>query len=143
MGDCCPSSGCDARHPQKRRCPVNGAECSEVSVRTIAHHIREPWGWTPSDEHYYFCDAPDCDAVYFGDDGSVVSKSMLRTRVGAKERDGDALLCHCFGVSRADFEREPSVRDFVVEQTKTGRCSCKTSNPSGRCCLKDFPKPGG
>jgi len=70
-------------------------------------------------------------------------KSMLRTRVVAKEQDGDALLCHCFGVTKADFEREPSARDFVVEQTKAGRCSCQTSNPSGRCCLKDFPKPRG
>jgi hypothetical protein len=29
----------------------------------------------------------------------------------------------------------------VMAQTKAGLCSCDTSNPSGRCCLKDFPKP--
>ena len=28
----------------------------------------------------------------------------------------------------------------IVEQTKNARCSCETSNPSGRCCLKVFPK---
>ncbi len=143
MGDRCSSSWCDAKHPQKRRCPINGTECAEVPTRTVAHHIKEPWNWTPTAERFYFCDDPDCDAVYFGDDGSVVPKSMLRTRAGAKERDGDSLLCHCFGVSRADFDKDPSIRDFVVEQTKAGRCSCETSNPSGRCCLKDFPKPKG
>lgn len=143
MGDCCLPSGCDAKHPQKRPCPVNGAECLEVPVRTIVHHIKEPWNWKPAAGRFYFCDTPGCDAVYFGDDGSVISRSMLRTSAGAKERDGDSLLCHCFGVSRAGFDRDPSVRDFVVEQTRAGRCSCETSNPSGRCCLKDFPKPKG
>ncbi|MHB1428655.1 MAG: putative iron-sulfur cluster-binding metallochaperone [Rhodocyclaceae bacterium] len=143
MGGCCSSSGADVKHPKKRRCPINGAECLEVPTRTITHHIKEPWNWMPTAERFYFCDTPDCDAVYFGDDDSVVFKSMLRTQVGAKGRDGDSLLCHCFGVSRADLDRDPSVRDFVVEQTKAGRCSCETSNPSGRCCLKGFPKPKG
>ena len=143
MSDCCSSSGCDGKHPQKHRCPVNGVEYSEVPARTIAHHIIESWNWTPSARHYYFCDAPDCDVVYFGDDGSIVPKSMLRTRVGTKERTGSGLLCYCFGVSRADFEQNPATRDFVMTQTKAGLCSCETSNPSGRCCLKDFAKPRG
>lgn len=143
MSDCCSSSVGEAKHPQKRRCPANQAECLEVPMRTVAHHIKEPWNWSPTAKRFYFCDALDCDVVYFGDDGSVVSKPMLRTRVGAKERDVDSLLCHCFGVSKADFNRNPSVRDFVVEQTRAGLCSCETSNPSGRCCLKDFRKARG
>jgi hypothetical protein len=112
-----------------------------VPVRTIAHHIKEPWAWVPSAERYYFCDDPDCDVAYFGDDNSVVLKSQLRTRIGVKERTERDLLCYCFGVSRADFERDPAAREFVMAQTRIGACSCETSNPSGRCCLKDFPKP--
>lgn len=141
MGDCCSSSGCDVKHPKKRRCPVSGSECPEVSVRTILHHIKAAWQWTPSAEHYYFCGDADCDVVYFGDDGSLVSRSGLRTRVGQKEQAGDGLLCYCFGVSRADVARQPSIRDFVVEQTRARRCACETRNPAGRCCLKDFPEP--
>ena len=49
------------------------------------------------------------------------------------------MLCYCFGVSRADFDRNPGTKDFVTAQTKAGLCACETSNPSGRCCLKDFP----
>lgn len=124
----------------KGRCPVDGRECSEVSARTIVHHLKEPWGWMPSAAHYYFCDAPDCDVAYFGDDDSVILKSQLRTRIGAKERGEHDLLCYCFGVSRADFARDPATRDFVVAQTRAGACSCETRNPSGRCCLKDFPE---
>ncbi|MFZ1537646.1 MAG: hypothetical protein WAT23_09730 [Chromatiaceae bacterium] len=141
MSSCCSSSGCDSAQPHKGRCPVNGLVYSEVTVRTIAHHIQEPWSWVPSAKHYYFCDAPDCDVAYFGDDNSVVLKTRLRHRVGVKERAEQDLLCYCFGVSRADFERDPATKEFVIAQTKIGACSCETSNPSGRCCLKDFSTP--
>jgi len=133
------SSCCDNPHPKRGRCPVDGLEYAEVSTRTIAHHIRAPWAWVPSAKHYYFCDDPDCEVAYFGDDHSVILKSQLRTRVGMKERGPDDLLCYCFGVSRADFARDPATKEFVVTQTRIGACACETRNPSGRCCLKDFP----
>lgn len=138
MSVCCSSPGCGGKNPKKSRCPVSGNECSEVSVRTIAHHIKASWTWMPSAKHYYFCDDPDCDVAYFGDDGSIVPTSGLRTRIGIKAQNGDDLLCYCFGVSRADFMRNPTTKNFVIAQTKAGLCSCETSNPSGRCCLKDF-----
>ncbi len=139
MSDCC-STSCNTNHPNRRQCPGNGAECSEVSARTISHHIKAAWNWSASVEHYYFCDAPDCDVVYFGEDGSTISKSRLCTRSAAKDQSGDALICHCFGICRDDFARDPDIKDFVVAQTKAGVCSCEIYNPSGRCCLKDFQK---
>jgi hypothetical protein len=143
MNSCCSASGCDNKHPRKHRCPVNGREYAEVSRRTIVHHINESWGWVATAERYYFCDDSECDVAYFGDDDSLILKSQLRTRIGVKEEGGDDLLCYCFGVSKAEFERKPAIKNFVVAQTKAGLCSCNTRNPSGRCCLKDFPKPGG
>lgn len=71
-----------------------------------------------------------------------LSKSALRVITSVKEQDGKAVLCHCFGISRDDFLGDSSVKNFVMEQTKAGCCSCETSNPSGRCCLKDFPRRG-
>ncbi|MCX7193319.1 MAG: hypothetical protein NTY60_06830 [Proteobacteria bacterium] len=137
MSDCCSSPDC---HPNKRRCPVNGLECAEVSHRTIAHHIKHAWQWDDKGQRYFSCDDPDCDVVYFGEDNSVILKSQLRTRAGVKNASEDALLCYCFGVSRADALNNPDIRDFVVTETRLGRCSCETSNPSGRCCLKNFPR---
>lgn len=137
MSDCCSPS---TPHTKKHRCPHNGIEYAEVSARTIAHHIRQSWSWQDLGRRYFFCDDPDCDVVYFGDDDSVILKSQLRTRVGVKEAGDDALLCYCFGISRADALGDPAIRDYVVEKTRQGLCSCETSNPSGRCCLKDFPK---
>jgi hypothetical protein len=141
VNSCCSSSSCNVNSLKKHPCPANGLAYSEVSVKTIVHHLREPWCWTPTGRHYYFCDDPECDVVYFGDDDSVVPKSRLRTRVGAKGQDRNGLLCYCFGVTMADFERNPAIKDFVIAQTKAGGCSCETSNPAGRCCLKDFPRP--
>lgn len=138
MDPCCASSHCDDNHPDKHRCPVNGREYSPVSAPTIAHHLKDGWAWQATAERYYFCDDPACAVVYFGDDGSTILKSQLRTRVGVKEASDDALLCYCFGVSKADFMRNPASKDFVIAQTKAGLCSCAISNPSGRCCLKDF-----
>lgn len=140
MSGCCSSSSCNDTHPNRQRCPVNGHEYLEVSAKTIAHHIAEAWNWKQTATFYYFCDDPSCEVVYFGDDSSTILKSQLRTRLGLKEASDDALLCYCFGISRRDFQSNPATRDFVVAQTKAGRCSCDTSNPSGRCCLKDFPK---
>lgn len=139
MSECCSSIGCNGARRGKQPCPVNGRECSEVSVRTIAHHIAEAWNWRPTAKRYFFCDDPVCEIVYFGDDGSTILKSQLRTPIGVKEAADTGLLCYCFGVSKRDFLRNPATRDFVVAQTKAGQCSCDTSNPSGRCCLKDFP----
>jgi hypothetical protein len=142
MGDCCsPTDQCE-KHPNKLPCPACSAECLEVSARTIAHHIKDSWAWAATANRYFFCADPACEVVYFGDDGSTILKSQLRTNVGVKEQSAHNPLCYCFGVSKADFQRNPATRDYVVAQTKAGLCSCETSNPSGRCCLKDFPKAG-
>lgn len=142
MSDCCTTSGGTCEHPRKQPCPLCGREGAEVATRTMTHHLRKAWAWQPTAARYFFCDDPACAAVYFGDDGSVIRQAELRTRVGSKENDeaGDSLLCYCFGVSKADFRNDPATKDFVIAQTKAARCSCDTSNPSGRCCLKDFPK---
>lgn len=140
MADCCASPNDSAAHTGKRPCPADGTECAEVSAKTITHHIKNSWQWDSKGLRYYFCDSPDCDVVYFGDDGSVILKSQLRTQVGIKEPSADAMLCYCFGITQADARREPAIREFVVTQTKLGRCACDTRNPSGRCCLKDFPR---
>jgi hypothetical protein len=140
MSDCCSTSNCET-NPRKLPCPACSAAGAEIAARTLRLHIRVPWLWSASAGRYFFCEQPDCAVVYFGDDGSLIRKADLRARVGVKEADRDAPLCYCYGVSRADVEREPALRDFVVAATRDGQCACDTRNPSGRCCLKDFPKP--
>lgn len=139
MANCCPTPDDDTAHPRKLACPRNGRQYAEVSAKTIALHIKEPWLWNGANQRYFFCDDPDCDIVYFGENGSLILKSALRTPVGAKDNAADATLCYCYGVSRADALQHPDIRDYVVGQTRQCLCACDTRNPSGRCCLKDFP----
>lgn len=140
MSDCCQSTENKTTHPKKHCCPENGMECVEVSAKTISHHLKQPWKWKDAGIRYFFCPDPDCDAVYFGDDNSIISRSQLRTRVGVKEKSSDTPACYCFGVSKADAINDPGIREYVMAQTKNAQCSCDVSNPSGRCCLKDFPR---
>jgi hypothetical protein len=119
---------------------VNGKEYKGVSRKTILHQIKTPWLWNSRQQNYYFCEDPECDVVYFGQDDSVIRKSELRMKVGIKEKSDDALVCYCFGVTAQDAATIPEVKAFVMGETKGHVCECEARNPSGKCCLKDFPK---
>ncbi len=121
------------------RCPANGREYGAVGLKTIQQQLDQPWNKELHDQAYYFCTDADCDVVYFGQDDSVISKTELRSSVGIKQSTPDRTICYCFGVSHESAANNPSIRDFVIQQTRLFRCSCETRNPSGRCCLKDFP----
>jgi len=138
--ECCDSNISDCNPPKKACCPVNGKEYGAVGVKTILHHLAEPWSKNVKDQSYYYCTDANCDVVYFGQDLSVIPKSSLRTKVGIKDPSPERVVCYCFGVSYVAAENDERAREFVTEMTKQSLCSCETSNPSGRCCLKDFPK---
>jgi hypothetical protein len=126
---------------KKYRCPINGVECMEVTPKTISHQLKEAWKWKEAkDVRYFFCDDSACEVVYFGDDDSVILKGQLNTPVGVKESSNDTLACYCFGVTKADALKDPGIREYVMYQTKHAQCACDIRNPSGRCCLKDFPR---
>lgn len=127
-------------NPKKRSCPSNGLTGTEVSSKTISHHLKHAWKWKDEGSRYFFCTDPDCDVVYFGDDDSIITKAQLRTQVGIKESSDDTPACYCFGISKADAKNDPGIRDYVKAQTKNAQCACDIRNPSGRCCLIDFPR---
>jgi hypothetical protein len=148
MTDCCSSNSEDTKcaNSRKRNCPANGAECSEVAAVTMRHHLKSPWMRPLRTQRYYFCGSPLCDVVYFGEDGVVFTMDDLRGPIGQKQvEDGqphpEKIICYCFGVTQADAQNDPAAKTFVIQQTGEGACACETRNPSGRCCLKDFPKP--
>jgi hypothetical protein len=140
MTDCCTKTENKTVHPKKHCCPVNGLAGAEVSAKTISHHLKEAWKWESKGVRYFFCDDPGCSVVYFGEDDTTIAKAQLRTTVGVKETSNEAPACYCFGVSKADALNDPDIRAYVMSQTRHAQCSCDVSNPSGRCCLKDFPR---
>jgi hypothetical protein len=74
--------------------------------------------------------------VYFGEDDSIIKKALLRTEVGIKEINPDALVCYCFGIFKVESSSK-EIKVLVIENTKK-HVSGTTRNPSGRWCLKDF-----
>lgn len=140
MTECCNSRTSSCDFPKKACCPLNGKEYGSVGIKTVLHHLAEPWSKELKNQSYFYCTDANCDAVYFGQDGSVIAKSALRTTVGVKDSSPERSVCYCFGVSYKAAETDAKAREFVKEMTRQSLCSCETSNPSGSCCLKDFPR---
>lgn len=149
MGNCC-SSGSKQSHepeiPKTACCPADGQSYLYVELRTVLHHLKRPHANHPTTQGYYFCDNPECDVVYFGQDGTVISRHDVRGEIGQKSRGHDRLICYCFGITEGevlgemDHQGGGSAKAFVIEQTRRHNCACDVRNPSGRCCLRDFPK---
>lgn len=122
--------------------PLNAEDATDVLAKQHERSYgKDAWFSTPGSQRDFFCADPACAAVYFADDGSILLTSPLRTQIGVKQVSDDSPWCYCVGVTRADFPDQPATKDFVITQTMAGLCSCDTRNPSGRCCLKDFPLP--
>lgn len=121
-------------------CPVNGKPYQQVARQTILHHIRKPWDKILPQQKYYFCTDSNCNAVYFAEDNSQVLRNELREPVGQKSKHPQRTICYCFDIKLSDIKDNPEQRkQFVIEQTKQSQCDCRIRNPSGKCCLKDFP----
>ena len=116
MTDCCTGAEGKDSPPRQCRCPVNGNEYGAVHLKTILHHIRQPWTVPVVNQGYYFCSDPQCDVVYFGQDGIVFPKSSLRTKVGIKENGTEQMVCYCFGVTKQEAEQERAKADSLHRQ---------------------------
>ena len=119
-------------------CPVSHTPTQPVSLLTVEHHaLLAPLPETD----FGFCDAPTCGVVYVGADGTLIRKDRLRTRVGPKETEEPIPVCYCFEFTAAQIAEDvrergrSTIRDFIREQVRAGRCRCETTNPAGRCCL--------
>lgn len=139
MTECCSTTDTNEQSPRKYRCPINGQEYCEVHLKTLLHHVRQPWASPIKVQGYYFCSDPECEVVYYGEDGSIFSTSEVRTEIGIKEIGEDQLVCYCFGITKQEAKLNQSLKQYVAEKTKESLCSCESRNPSGRCCLGDFP----
>lgn len=132
---------CTTTSAKKSICPVNGKSYSGVSKKTILHQVKKPWQVELPDQAYFFCNDPNCDVVYFGEDKFTIVRSDLRIEVGQKSHARDKTICYCFDVNMSDLahdeDREKS-KAFVIKQTRNSVCDCEIRNPSGKCCLKDF-----
>ncbi len=95
---------------------------------------------------WFLCEQPDCDVVYFTDDGRRLDKGALKVRVGLKEKEAPRPACYCFGHMVESIQEEidrtgrSTVAASIKEKVEAGECSCEVLNPKGTCCLGDVNK---
>ncbi len=147
MSDCCSGNAKTDTPPAVMACPVNGARSKQVDALTVRSLVRQlPLGM-PNDQ-YYFCEARDCDVVYFpfGPQAPIFRREDLLVRVGAKEATDPIPVCYCFGFTRKDIQDEvaktghSTVADRITAEVKAGTCACEVKNPAGKCCLGDVAR---
>lgn len=134
------SCGTNSPADDRATCPVNGNTYRQVGRKTVLHHIRKPWHKSLSQQNYFFCTDNKCDVVYFGDDNSQILRDEIREPVGQKSTHPQRTICYCFDIKLSNISQQSAQqKNFVIEQTKDSQCDCQVRNPSGKCCLKDFP----
>ena len=84
--------------------------------------------------------------VYFANDKTQYTQNQLRIEVGQKKNKTTRIICYCFDVNYEtalndiDKQGNSEIKEFVIQQTVTKQCACEVRNPSGKCCLSNFPK---
>ncbi len=138
MAQCCalPHSG------DPPSCPVNDQVTKPVGRKTVESLIKPEQAEALTPQPYFFCDAPDCDTVYVSSLGDhLVTKDMLKVRVGIKETEDPIPLCYCFGYDRERVREDirlkgdTDIQRVITERVRAGECWCEETNPSGGCCL--------
>lgn len=118
-------------------CPRCGSQGEPVEQATLAAYLA-PEDLKRLASSANFCPAPQCEVAYFDVFERVVPATALRRPAWPK--DPDAPICACFGLTRADVERDVAegtvarVRAAVaMAQSPEARCPEQAAN--GRRCV--------
>jgi copper chaperone CopZ len=151
----------ESQKTRRVQCPACGTKAKRVSGTTLRGVLKDEFAARivavdgagcrsqgqacrpiPEDTGWRFCDSPECDVVYFSEQGDArFTRSQLKVAVGVKETTGERPLCYCFGHSVASIKEELRTKgrsdalDDIRAKMKSPGCFCETSNPSGTCCL--------
>lgn len=146
MSTCCDTAA-STKQSKKMLCPSCGVKQNFLPHQTLIHQLKNPKNIEVNpDIPYYFCRNSSCETVYFSPSQSSFSPDDLRWPVGQKSTEPDRQICYCFDVTYDQVVKElardgvSKTKEFVMAQTKLKNCACEIRNPSGKCCLVDFPK---
>ena len=118
--------------------PGQSVEWSTVAALTS--------GVVPPRQGFRLCREPDCEAVYFGDAGTLVTAADMTVVPGFKTSTPEGLVCYCFQHSRGDIASElkstggTTIPERITAEVKAGNCACEVRNPAGKCCLGDVQR---
>lgn len=140
--DCCSAKKKDNETTSKPNvCPACQNESSTVAIKTIKHWLKASFIPEVPEENFCFCSAANCSVVYFSERGTTYKTEDVRTKIAAKEMNGQSPVCYCFDVTeemiKTGFNRtgKNGFSKWIEIEIKKGNCACDIRNPSGRCCL--------
>ncbi|OQK16042.1 hypothetical protein AU255_13085 [Methyloprofundus sedimenti] len=139
MSDCCAKKS-ETTHSYA--CPECHQFGKSISLKTLYHNVRFPENQQILADSYFYCANKSCAVAYFSISGKILAQYLLSS-AQAQAIEADK-LCYCFDISAAQYRSAlkdniaERVKNFVIEQTKTGLCACEIRNPSGQCCLAKF-----
>lgn len=118
------------------QCPVCGGKGRSVPDATVAVWVL-PAHLGDVSRPAYFCDSPNCRAVYFDDFERSVTVDQVRAPVWPK--DSGAPICGCFGFTAAEIDEdlaEKSVRRVKTAVARAGGVGsdCLHKAADGRNC---------
>ena len=148
MSNCCSTSNVETQEKKQHvaECPRCRNRMKPVERITLMHHVAAPINQTIPADPFFFCSDVACPVVYFSNEGFVIQAAEVREKIGQKSTEDNRLICYCFGITNKRVMEEieqagqSASKAFVVEQTTLKNCVCNIRNPSGKCCLKEFPK---
>ncbi|MFQ5525001.1 MAG: (2Fe-2S)-binding protein [Thermoanaerobaculia bacterium] len=120
-----------------RQCPASGFDGKPVDWMTVAALTTGP---VPAKQEFRLCFDAECDIVYYGSAGAVLTAGDLNAQPGFKQR-GDGLVCYCFLHRKSDIARQleetgrTDVFESIKSEVEAGNCACEVRSPSGKCCL--------
>ena len=119
------------------RCPASGFTGKPVDWLTVAALAK---GRVQPQQEFRLCRDTECEVVYYGSAGAVLTAGDLNVQPGFKP-GSDGLVCYCFLYRRADIARqlgetgETDIFQSIQDEVQAGNCACEVRNPSGKCCL--------
>jgi len=144
--DCCAPKGNDSGKASTQPtqgnsiCKTCGVKGAAVPAKTLRFHLKAPWNHPLPYLYYHFCGNPHCQVIYFDEKGVPLNKDKIKE--SSHFFAPNPTLCHCFNITQSDIQNqaEPgTLKNYVIEQTKQKNCACEIKNPSGKCCLANFP----
>lgn len=127
-------------------CPACQNAGQPVDRITPQHTLKRPFREEITDDgHYQFCENPDCDTVYFSDNGQQsFATEQLINRVTCKDPSPETPLCYCYKISKGDAlneyreSQQSTVLATIMQKMAEKACFCDKSNPRGACCTTDI-----
>ena len=119
------------------KCPASAFPGKPVHWTTVAALTH---GRVPTKQEFRLCRDAECEIVYYGSDGTILTGNDLNVQPGFKA-GSDELVCYCFLHRKADIERQlretgdTDIFELIKKEVQAANCACEVRNPSGRCCL--------